>query len=124
MAKKDISKLIQAIAGKDPAPLPREDENGNVPVETVEALHIDEDLEKKLNAVRRRKVGRPKKNDEAERRERENRATFIVSKDTVRKIKYISLIDSKLLKDVIADALNGYISEWEKTNGVINLPKQ
>ena len=119
--KKDIAKLVQQIAGTEPAPLPREDENGKLPTETIEALHIDEDLEDKLNRVRRRKVGRPRKVDEADRRERENRATFIVSKEIVRKVKYISLKDSRLLKDVIADALNGYITEWETKNGIINL---
>lgn len=119
--KKDIAKLVQQIAGTEPAPLPREDENGNLPTETIEALHIDEELEEKLNTVRRRKVGRPRKVDEADRRERENRATFIVSKEIVRKVKYISLKDSRLLKDVIADALNGYITEWETKNGIINL---
>lgn len=119
--KKDIASLVSEIAGREPVILPREDEQGNLPTETATALHVDSDLEEKLNKVRRAKVGRPKKYDEAERRERENRATFIVSKELVRKVKYISLMDSRLVKDVIADALNGYITEWETKNGVINL---
>lgn len=119
--KKDIASLIKGIVGDEPAILPSEDEKGNLPTSTAEALHIDEELQEKLNKVRRAKVGRPKKYDEAERRERENRATFIVSKELVRKVKYISLKDSRLVKDIVADALSEYITEWETKNGVINL---
>lgn len=119
--KKDIASLVSALAGNEPAILPSEDEQGNLPTATAEALHIDSDLEDKLNKVRRAKVGRPKKYDEAERRERENRATFIVSRELVRKVKYISLMDSRLVKDVIADALSEYIAKWETANGIINL---
>lgn len=121
--KKDIAKLVRAIAGSEPQPLPREDENGNIPTETVEALHVSDELVEKLNKVRKAKVGRPRKYDEAERREREFRATFVVSRELVRKVKYISLMDSRLLKDVIAEALSKYIAEWETSNGIINLPK-
>lgn len=119
--KKDIASLIKGIVGDEPAILPSADEQGNLPTSTAEALHIDSDLEEKLNQVRRAKVGRPRKYDEAERRERENRATFIVSKELVRKVKYISLKDSRLVKDIVADALSEYITEWETKNGVINL---
>lgn len=121
--KKDIASLIKGIVGED-TPLPSTDEQGNIPKETAEALRIDPDLEEKLNKVRRAKVGRPRKYSESEARERGFRATFIVEKDTIRKIKYISLMDSKLLKDVIAEALTSYIEEWESSNGVINLPKK
>ncbi len=121
--KKDIAKLVQQIAGREPQPLLREDENGNIPTETVEALHVSDELVEKLNKVRKAKVGRPRKYDEAERREREFRATFVVSRELVRKVKYISLMDSRLLKDVIAEALSKYIAEWETSNGIINLPK-
>ena len=119
--KKDIAKLVSALAGNEPAILPSEDEQGNLPTETAEALHIDSDLEEKLNKVRRAKVGRPRKFTEREIRERENRATFIVSKELVRKVKYISLKDSKLVKDVVAAALSEYITKWETANGIINL---
>ena len=122
--KKDIASLVSAIAGREPQPLQREDENGNLPTETAEALHVSDELVEKLNKVRRAKVGRPRKYDEAERRERENRATFIVSRELVRKVKYISLMDSRLLKDVLAEALSEYIAKWETANGIINLPKQ
>lgn len=122
--KKDISNLINGIVGNDPAPLRAEDEQGNIPKETAEALNLSPDLEEKLNAVRRAKVGRPKKYSEEERRERENRATFVVSRDLVRKVKYISLLDSKLLKDIIAEALTSYIEKWEDQHGKINLPKK
>jgi len=118
---KDIANLVSALAGKEPAILPREDERGELPKETAAALHVTEELEEKLNKVRRAKVGRPKKYTEAELRERENRATFIVSKDLVRKVKYISLMDSRLVKDVVAAALSEYIAKWETENGIINL---
>lgn len=122
--KKDIASLLNGIMGNDPAPLPSSDEQGNIPKETAEALEISPDLEEKLNAVRRARVGRPRKYSDNERREREFRATFVVSREIVRKVKYISLMDSKLLKDVIAEALTSYIEKWEDENGKINLPNK
>ena len=47
-----------------------------------------------------------------------------MSREIVRKVKYISLMDSKLLKDVIAEALTSYIEKWEDENGKINLPNK
>lgn len=67
------------------------------------------------------KPGRPRKPQE---KSDEVRATFIIDPDTLRKVKYISLIEDCLLKDVIADALNGYIDKWEAVNGRIRLPKK
>lgn len=118
--KKDIASLISGIVGNEPEPLPREDSQGNIPKETAEALHITPELEEKLNKVRRAKVGRPAKTDN-KRRQRENRATFVVDRNIIRKLKYISLADSRLLKDIVSAALSEYIAQWETANGVINL---
>ena len=40
---------------------------------------------------------------------------------SIRKLKYISLADSRLLKDIVSAALSEYIAQWETANGVINL---
>ena len=53
----------------------------------------------------------------------EIRATFIVDPDLVRKVKYISLVEGILLKDVISQALNNYVDAWEEKNKKIRLPK-
>lgn len=55
-------------------------------------------------------------------KEGETRATFIVNKELVRKIKYISLVGGSQIKDEINAALDAHIRKWETVNGAITLP--
>lgn len=82
-------------------------------------------MKSKLEAKRRENVGRPKKGETAKstKKPQEIRATFIVDPDLVRKVKYISLVEGILLKDVISEALNNYVDIWEEKNKKIRLPK-
>ena len=84
-----------------------------------------EQMKSKLEAKRRENVGRPKKGETAKsaKKPQEIRATFIVDPDLVRKVKYISLVEGILLKDVISEALNNYVDIWEEKNKKIRLPK-
>lgn len=84
-----------------------------------------EQMNSKLDAKRRENVGRPKKGEAARstKKPQEIRATFIVDPDLVRKVKYISLVEGILLKDVISEALNNYVDAWEEKNKKIRLPK-
>ena len=84
-----------------------------------------EQMKSKLEAKRRENVGRPKKGEPAKsvKKAQEIRATFIVDPDLVRKVKYISLVEGILLKDVISEALNNYVDIWEEKNKKIRLPK-
>lgn len=84
-----------------------------------------EQMKSKLEAKRRENVGRPKKGETAKsaKKPQEIRATFIVDSDLVRKVKYISLVEGILLKDVISEALNNYVDAWEEKNKKIRLPK-
>ena len=84
-----------------------------------------EQMKSKLEAKRRENVGRPKKGETAKsaKKPQEIRATFIVDPDLVRKVKYISLGEGILLKDVISQALNNYVDVWEEKNKKIRLPK-
>lgn len=68
-----------------------------------------------------RKPGRPKKN---ETNNDDIRATFIISAELLRKIKYISLMEDLLQKDVVGTALSDYVSKWEQENGKIRMPKK
>jgi len=72
---------------------------------------------------RRRAVGRPRKGEERVKSD-EIRATFIVDPEVVRKVKYISLVEGNLLKEVIDEALIAYIASWEAVNGRIPLPRK
>ena len=47
------------------------------------------------------------------------RTSFILHADTMKKIKYISLMDEKDITTSIDEALQDYISKWEKKNGPI-----
>ena len=84
-----------------------------------------EQMKFKLEAKRRENVGRPKKGEagKSAKKPQEIRATFIVDPDLVRKVKYISLVEGILLKDVISEALNNYVDIWEEKNKKIRLPK-
>lgn len=91
----------------------------------VPATASTEKMKSKLEAKRRENVGRPKKGEPAKsaRKPQEIRATFIVDPDLLRKVKYISLVEGILLKDVISQALNNYVDAWEEKNKKIRLPK-
>ena len=80
----------------------------------------------KMKSKRRENVGRPKKGETAKsaKKPQEIRATFIVDPDLLQKVKYISLVEGALLKDVISEALNNYVGKWETDNRKIRLPKR
>ena len=91
----------------------------------VPATTSTEKIKSKLEAKRRENVGRPKKGEPAKnaKKPQEIRATFIVDPDLLRKVKYISLVEGILLKDVISEALSNYVVAWEEKNKKIRLPK-
>ena len=93
--------------------------------ETTE-MAATEQMKSKLEAKRRENVGRPKKGESAKsaKKPQEIRATFIVDPDLLQKVKYISLVEGILLKDVISEALNNYVDKWETDNRKIRLPKR
>lgn len=94
-----------------------------VPSELVKELGIPPEMEEKLNAARLSKRGRPKgrKNGKPHR---QHRATFIVDEGVTRKIKYIALMETRTYTEVVDEALQAYITRWEKKNGEINLPNK
>lgn len=98
----------------------RRTSKSDLPKSIVEELGVSPELEDKLNEVRKRGLGRPRGNNPA--KPREHRATFIVPKEIIRKLKYISLADTRTYKETVGEALQGYIDQWEKKNGIINLP--
>lgn len=85
-----------------------------------------EKMKSRLESKRRENVGRPKKGETAKsaKKPQEIRATFIVDPDLLQKVKYISLVEGALLKDVISEALNNYVDKWETDNRKIRLPKR
>lgn len=131
MAKKDRLKSLLGAITDSPTQEPQEavtasamEDDNRVASEVVQELGISHEMEEQLNEVRRARVGRPKGRKNGNQKPREERATFIVDKDLTRKLKYIALMETKLYKNVIAEALSSYIERWEGENGVINLPKK
>lgn len=121
MAKKtDMASLINGIVGD--APQTRHTDKSELDEATIDSLSISPELVEKLNAVRRAKVGRPKGSTTA--KPREHRATFIIHEDIIYKLKYISLMDSRLLKDVVSEALLAAIENWESENGEITVKQK
>lgn len=96
-----------------------------IPKQEATETAATEQMKSKLEAKRRENVGRPKKGEPAKstKKPQEIRATFIVDSNLIRKVKYISLVEGILLKDVISQALNNYVEVWEEKNKKIRLPK-
>lgn len=138
--KKSIGNLISGIVdGSSVIAAKRGDTEASKTVENLADIpenagtsgadisEVSEELREALETKRKSKVGRPRKN--TERRSiveegckiDETRATFIVQKEQIRKIKYISLATTSLLKDVIAHALGEYIASWEEEHGEIKI---
>ena len=134
MAKKDrLKSLLGAITEtpREEQPTPQEEvtastmeQDSRVASEVVAELGISPEMEEQLNEVRRAKTGRPRGRRNGNPKPREERATFIVDKDLTRKLKYIALMETKLYKNVIGEALSSYIERWESENGQITLPKK
>ncbi len=120
MAKKNLASLMNGIMG-DTKPSEPEAQSIGQPESTV--AEVTEEMKANLEANRRRNVGRPCKGESGSKNN-EVRATFIVDPELIRKVKYISLVESSLLKDVISEALTSYIEAWESENGKIRLPKK
>lgn len=118
MAKKNLASLMSGIMGDTKPLIPEESST----TQDVPVSEVTEEMKENLEAKRRRNVGRPRKG-ETGKQTNEVRATFIVNPEVVRKLKYVSLAEGSLLKDVIAEALNAYLDSWESENGRIRLPK-
>ena len=58
-------------------------------------------------------------------KEKETRATFIVSEDLLEKLKAVAYWDRVLIKDIVNNAFEDYISRYEKKKGEIKeMPKK
>lgn len=58
-------------------------------------------------------------------KEKETRATFIVSEDLLEKMKALAYWDRVLIKDIVNAAFEEHISRYEKKNGEIKeMPKK
>ena len=127
--KKSIGNLISGIVdGSSVFAAKRGDiTEENSTNEMAENMEVSSELREALETKRKSKVGRPRKNAaprsivEEGCKIDETRATFIVQKEQIRKIKYISLATTSLLKDVIAHALGEYIEQWESEHGEITI---
>ena len=119
MAKKNLASLMSGIMGDTKPLIPEETSSAT---QEVTVSEVTEEMKENLEAKRRRNVGRPRKG-ESGKQTNEVRATFIVDPEIIRKLKYVSLAEGSLLKDVIAEALNAYLDTWESENGRIRLPK-
>jgi len=58
------------------------------------------------------------------REAKETKATFVVKCDQLDKLRAISYMERKMIKDVLEEALLLYIEKYKKDNGEILLPKK
>lgn len=124
MAKK--SKIAQVIGGIVGTPQPRV-ETEELSQSAADQMNISAELLEAINKERTQNAGRPRKSDvyspKRGTKKSETRATFIVNEDTLRKVKYISVLETRMIKDLVADALDAFICKWESENGEIDLKK-
>jgi prepilin signal peptidase PulO-like enzyme (type II secretory pathway) len=58
-------------------------------------------------------------------KENETRATFIVNEELLEKLKAVAYWERRMIKEVIASALEEVVSKYEKRNGPVKLiPKK
>lgn len=126
MAKKDrLANLLDSVGNDIPQEKEREQRNSYPPIapELTQELNLNAEQEEALNKIRKANLGRPRESKTGEAKPRKDRATFVISKEITRKLKYIALMETRLHQDVVAEALTAYIEQWESKNGTINLPK-
>lgn len=96
--------------------------------EEAERLRVSPELREALNRKRYEHVGRPKKGTCKPQEDMlmygDTRFTIIVKKDIQQKLKYISAIETRTLKEIVGEVLGGYVEQWEKENGEIRTKKQ
>ena len=134
MSKKNLSLLMDGFMGEANQAESVQEQPKEQTTEQAEQLTVltdnetetTEKMKSRLEAKRRENVGRPKKGETAKstKKPQEIRATFIVDPDLLQKVKYISLVEGALLKEVISEALNNYVDKWETDNRKIRLPKR
>jgi hypothetical protein len=73
-----------------------------------------------------RKIGRPlkhvheiSKSSKEGLPESEIRATFILKEDTLEKLKAVAYWDRKQIREVHTEAIEAYLSAWEKIHGPV-----
>jgi len=79
-----------------------------------------------------KKTGRPQtsqreitKSSQEGTKENETRATFIINEGLLDKIKAVAYWERSLIKDVLAEALEAYLEQYEQKHGKIkNIPKK
>ena len=64
------------------------------------------------------------KAEEKKQQIKETKATFVVRYDQLDKLKAISYMERKMIKNVLEEALSLYIQKYEKETGEIVLPKK
>lgn len=117
---------LKNLIGSINTPTPQEDGTQNETSESalVQELGISPELEERLDSERKKTLGRPRGRKNGNPKQKENRHTFIVDDETVRKLKYIALTETRFYSQVVEEALEKYIAEWESENETINLPKK
>lgn len=124
MANKNLASLMSGFMGE----ANDNTESANEIIDTRVEVKVEETQapisapEVKETPKSKRGPGRPKKS-EKDAAGNEIRATFIVNESLLRKLKYISLAEGGLIKDVLNEALVNHIDAWEAENGKIRLPK-
>lgn len=108
MAKKNLHSLMSGIIGPEHS-------------EPIEKIEVSSSVQSQGSSDEQpKRPGRPKSTGYSD----DVRATFIVSAEVLRKLKYIALMESRLQKDIVGDALDRYIQQWEAENCKIKLPKK
>lgn len=68
-----------------------------------------------------KEVTEPRPSVEAGCKEGDARTTIILSKELIRKIKYIALAEGSTIKDKVSESLQATVASWEDEHGIIQI---
>lgn len=112
MAKKKLSALMQTIMGER---IENTEQPSTVSSQT-ESISVRASASVVPETTIRRAKGRPRTVSN------ETVASFKIEKELLMKLKYISLMENSMQKEILHNALCQFFAEWESKHGTIPVP--
>jgi hypothetical protein len=90
-------------------------------METYKPVNLFVEIKEQNSKEKKKGKKKSIKTSEIGTLENETRATFIVNKILLEKIKFIAYWDRVLIKDIVNSAFEDYIRDFERKNAKINI---
>lgn len=127
--KKDIAALVSGLVGpvdrfeeqqEETTAATQEEQQDDrkkpLDKELIAGLQITPDMVAAINQLRLQGSGRPKKG-RTKGDPNIKRSTFLVDQRVVAALKHLAILEGRLYKDVVNEALTDFVHRWEKKTG-------